>query len=365
MTTVTELKPVGIVPLDQAYLTSIFEALGKLEVQLDADPLVYGPKRLNQKTALARKMLTECERLFLDISQKHAYYKRAHRAASLILDMSLKHLLANDPETRAGRAVSEREATAYGKLKVEVREVADAQNALEELDAVMAVVKAKRSDLRDIQGRLRDQVRLCQEEIGLGNRWGSKSPRGVELQPGQGFADGDDTSAIDDVIASVRQADPEAEVHLKAEVDTEDNSEEAVAALQANADETGEEVEDPVPPATREEVEKPGTPSLQEEFGFVPHCEVCGEPQIKTTSGMVCSNGHGGAASVPPPGDALDEAVKDTSSATLLPGTADHDDVAAFLSDGPATATPPKKSRFQIEEEDGMDLDAILADFDK
>ncbi len=110
----TDLKPVGIKPLDPTYLPSTFDALGKLEVQLDSDPLVYGPKRLNLKTALVRKMLTECERMFLDISQKHAYYKRAHRAASLILDMSLKHLLANDPETRAGRAVSEREATAYG-----------------------------------------------------------------------------------------------------------------------------------------------------------------------------------------------------------------------------------------------------------
>src|SRR3989344_1377519 len=194
----------GIKPIDPAYLTGIFEALGKLEVQLDADPLVYGPKRLNQKTALVRKMLTDCERIFLDISQKHAFYKRAYRAATLVFDMNLKHLLANDPETRSGRAVSEREAIAYGKLKEEGKEVSDALNAIEELDAVMAVVKAKRSDLRDIQGRLRDQVRLCQEEIGLGGRWGSKSPRGVEVQPGQGFADGDDVAAIDEVIRQIR-----------------------------------------------------------------------------------------------------------------------------------------------------------------
>jgi len=370
----TDLKPVGIKPLDPTYLPTTFEALGKLEVQLDADPLVYGPKRLNQKTALVRKMLTECERMFLDISQKHAYYKRAHRAASLILDMSLKHLLANDPETRAGRAVSEREATAYGKLKVETKEVSDAQDSLEELEAVMAVVKAKRSDLRDIQGRLRDQVRLCQEEISLGSRWGSKSPRGVELQPGQGFADGNDVAAIDDLITNVRSVS-DAELHLKAAVDDADDTEAEEAALLASADEVApEDVASKTPLAFDDENDVPlealtatqaTSADLVPELGFVPHCEVCGEVQFQTTSGMSCPRGHGGAGSVPPAGDALEEAPVNDPAAAILPGTVDAGAIDDFLADPGGTApVASRQSRFQVEEEDGLGLDSILAAFD-
>ena len=345
----------GIKPIDPAYLTGIFEALGKLEVQLDADPLVYGPKRLNQKTALVRKMLTDCERIFLDISQKHAFYKRAYRAATLVFDMNLKHLLANDPETRSGRAVSEREAIAYGKLKEEGKEVSDALNAIEELDAVMAVVKAKRSDLRDIQGRLRDQVRLCQEEIGLGGRWGSKSPRGAELQPGQGFTDGADVAAIDEVIRQIRGVS-DAEVHLTAEVDDSDTTGEEVEALVLAAEDAVEEV---APSSTVKVI--PGT-ELVAEFEFV--CEVCGEVQARTQGGMVCPNGHDGAASVPPFSESLGE-VTESSAGALLPGTVDQRDVTAFLGtpDAPVAA-PAKKTRFQIEEEDGLDLNAILANFE-
>lgn len=393
----------GIQPLDDAYLTGIFDELAKLEVQLDSDPLIYGPKRLNQKTALIRKMTTQCERMFLDAAQKHAQYKRSQRAADLILDMSMKHLLANDPETRAGRAVSEREAIASGKLKTEVQEVAAAKQAIEDLEAVISVIKAKRSDLRDIQGRLRDQMRLCQEEIGLGNRWGSKNPRGVELQPGQGYADGTDTSAIDDVIAAVRQAG-DAEMHLKAEVDHTDTEAEEVATLLVAADEDeaddtilmafgddddDEEDDKPAPQIKHVHVPMPQTKPvpvpakapepkvvdnlfdaatsaaklLMAEFGFIPHCEVCGEPQFQSPrSGITCPNGHGGAESVRP-GDNLFEAATSAVASDVLPGTSDQEEVTQFLAGALEPLPAPKKTRFQIEEEDGMDLDSILANF--
>jgi hypothetical protein len=42
------------------------------------------------------------------------------------------------------------------------------------------VVRIKRADLKDIQGRLRDQLKVCQEEIGLGGRWGRA---GSSLRP--------------------------------------------------------------------------------------------------------------------------------------------------------------------------------------
>jgi len=360
----------GIVPLEEAYLQGIFDQLAKLEIQLDADPLIYGPKRLNQKVALARKMLTECERMFLDVAQKHSLYKRNQRAAQLVLDLAMKNLLANDPEVRAGRAVSEREAIATGKLKVEVREVADSTQAIEDLDAVLTVIKAKRSDLRDLQGRLRDQIRLCQEEVGLGGRWGSKHPRGVELQPGQGFATGDDVAAIDAVIQTARTVS-DAELHLKAEVDTSDDTLEAEAALLAGLDggddEAGEVDDLPTPeppkPPSKLDFQIPGE-DLVKEFGFVPHCEVCGEVQFKCWGGMSCSNGHGGAASVPPPEDVLADAPE--PSQAVLHGTSDQEEVSSFLS--LVAPTPPasgKKSRYQVEEEEGMDLASILDNFNK
>lgn len=180
----------------------IFEELKGLEVGLDADPLVYGPKRLNQKVSEVRHALGRCERLFLDISQRHHAVQRLRLLTSADLEIAKKDMFANDPDTRAGRSVSDREAIAAGKLREQVVALRDLDLSLQSLDAVLTVIKTKRSDLRDTQSRLRDQIRLCQEEIGLGGSWGSKVHNAAPLKPVSAAAP-DHLAEIDSLLGRV------------------------------------------------------------------------------------------------------------------------------------------------------------------
>jgi hypothetical protein len=149
-----------------------------MEVLLDTDPLEHGPKRLNGKIAEARGMLARTERIYLQVAHMLQQYKASHRGAELDFDLGMQHLLANDPEVRAGRNVRDRDAIATMKLHDEKQSLASFEAAIMDLDAVISAVKTKRADLKDTQARVRDQIRLCQEEIGLGSRWGSKPAPG-------------------------------------------------------------------------------------------------------------------------------------------------------------------------------------------
>lgn len=206
--------------LDPKSVSDVYEELGKLHVELDSDPLIYGPKRLNNKLAELRAMLSSCEALFLQVSQDRHTFSRAHRLESVALDLAKKYLYDKDPEVRAGRSVSDRDAIATGKLSDQVLETNRLELGVQDLDALVVVIKAKRADLRDAGGRLRDQMRLCSEEIGLGGRWGSQIPNAPELKPGQGRADGDDIKAVDDLLGAL-----DAETHLPP-LDDEGNEEE-------------------------------------------------------------------------------------------------------------------------------------------
>jgi hypothetical protein len=168
----------GLPKVTPAFLAWFFEKLGSMEVNLDENPLDYGPRRLNNKTAEARTFLTETEGLFLKVSHIIQKYRSAHRAASTALTLAKNHLFANDPETRAGRNQTTQDAIASVKLREEVENVDRLASCKEDLEALLVVIKSKRADLRDVQGRIRDQTKLCQEEIGLGGRWGSKPPPG-------------------------------------------------------------------------------------------------------------------------------------------------------------------------------------------
>jgi hypothetical protein len=159
---------------------AVFSVLSVMEVGLDDDPLQYGPKRLNGKIADARGKLTECEGLFLKVSKWLQKYRAAQRTLETELDLAKKELFANDPEVRAGRNVADRDALATMKLQDQVRTTARVTQTQCDLEAVLTVIKAKRVDLKDVQARIRDQIKLCHDEIGLGSRWGSKPSPGTE-----------------------------------------------------------------------------------------------------------------------------------------------------------------------------------------
>jgi hypothetical protein len=201
--------------VDEQRVCSIFSELEGMEIELDPDPLLYGPRRLNKKVASTRGMLTRCERVFLQTSHDLQIYKTAHRAAQLDFDLQMQDLIANDPEVRAGSNVRDRDAIATMKLREDRQNLIGMEVAIGDLEMVMTVIKAKRADLRDIQGRIRDQIKLCQEEIGLGGKWRSIPAPGEEA-PDLDNAPHTDQKALASIQDLVEEAGGQEvdEVHL-------------------------------------------------------------------------------------------------------------------------------------------------------
>ena len=233
---------------------SVFRRLSGMEVELDADPLQFGPKRLNGKVAGTRGMLTECESVYLNVSLWLQKYRAAHRTLETEMDLAKKHLYANDPEVRAGRNVADRDALATMKLQQQARDLSAVAQSQADLEAMLTVVKAKRADLKDVQGRIRDQIKLCSEEIGLGGRWGSKPHPGTEA-PDLDASPNVDVQTLRD-LHEMFTGDRASEPDLAAVVETLDEPVNAVAETPAPI-EVEEGVEEVVEEVSTEAVETP------------------------------------------------------------------------------------------------------------
>jgi hypothetical protein len=162
------------VPLiDMTAVEYILGSLESMEVSLDPDPISLGPTRLQKKIAKARNLLTRVEKWFQIVHRADHDISRALLMARSIFSLKETDLIANDPEVKRAKAQKSREAIAHYKLKDDLLECFALEQAANDTDAVLRALNTKRTDLKDVVSRLRDQIQLCTAELGLNRKWGS------------------------------------------------------------------------------------------------------------------------------------------------------------------------------------------------
>lgn len=204
-------------------IDSIFEEIQNMSVDLDSDPLSFGPTRLQKKVAKVRNLQTRVQRLFLLVSQADHQIQRVLHAIEADINMKKDDLLSSDPDVMGAPSVKDREALCNIKLRAEVQERMRFEKAQLETQGALQVLKSQQRDLKGLTARLKDQKRLCEDEIALGRAWGSKVPHAnVNLESQK------QSSAVEDVEGLVRDVldgDPGRDgLTVEMEVDDEDET---------------------------------------------------------------------------------------------------------------------------------------------
>lgn len=210
--------------IEQAYIDRIYERLTAMDVQLDVDPIEFGPSRLNYKTSEVRGHLSSTEKIFMEVSHNLQKIKRDLLIRQTEYNIEQTQLIANDPHVRSGRSQKEREALAATRLVHIQSKINDLTLSSHDLEDLMTVIKAKRTDLKDLQGRLRDQLKLCQEQIALGQRWGSKTFTSKTFNDPNVISTEVNTAKLVDQFINQRQ-NAEAKVDQQAQLMVEANTE--------------------------------------------------------------------------------------------------------------------------------------------
>lgn len=167
------MKSVPEVDLER--IQQIYAELKNMDIQLDPNPIEYGPKRFNKKIAKARALLSRLDQIFLQVSEDLHYFKRVINQKRNLYELDKRELLVHDPKCRMGRSQQEREALADTQLRAKIEEFLDLEESARDLETVMLVIKAKRTDLKDAQSRMRDQMKLIEHDISMGAQWGRQA----------------------------------------------------------------------------------------------------------------------------------------------------------------------------------------------
>lgn len=158
------------------WVNSLYERLTNMDVQLDPNPLEMGPGAINNKHSELRKAISNLEKISLEVLHNLHSFKRELTGQKLNYSLEQTRLMATDPQVKVGRSQAEREALASTKLTRHIIQINELELAVQDLEAADKVIKGKRNDLKNLQATLKDQYRVCQEQIALGGRWGRGAP---------------------------------------------------------------------------------------------------------------------------------------------------------------------------------------------
>lgn len=180
-------------------IDQIYQEIVKQTISLDMDPLEFTPSRLQEMIATVRAMQSQTERWFTLASADCQKLRREKHKIDALIKMTTNDLMIHDIDVRTGRSVREREMLAQDKLKEEVTQSEDLTAAIQEIENLLIVIKAKRADLKDISRSVKEQIRLCKDEM---------DSLGRSFRGNSGPAYSSVTEASLDDIESLLQAPP-------------------------------------------------------------------------------------------------------------------------------------------------------------
>src|SRR5689334_3658687 len=113
--------PIPVV--DDERIQETYEELKGMQVELDPNPIEFGPRRFNNRIAQVRSMLNRVEQLSLQASEDLHYFKRIINAKKGLYDLEKRELMVKDPTCRVGRSQGEREALADVRLRSMIEDI--------------------------------------------------------------------------------------------------------------------------------------------------------------------------------------------------------------------------------------------------
>lgn len=161
------------------------EALAKRLKDLDlAAMAVLSPNGMQNAFNTLSRCLSECQGIVSNLQTRLTFAKKRGRTMRMATQLAKRFLFKEDPEVRAGRSLTDREAIAACKLCKELIELQQAEMALANFETALMMAQDRLRYLKDRRATLRDQKDLLEAEIyisGSGSRGGSGFSR--DLRP--------------------------------------------------------------------------------------------------------------------------------------------------------------------------------------
>jgi len=228
-----------------------YERLLEMHFEIDPNP-ISDPQYINGKIGECHRLIAEIEKFAIEANQELSVYQKALNDATALYENAKENLLSS-PEVKDLPSIKDREARANSKLKTELQNIRDYQNAVSACTNLLRAINLKQRNMNRANTDIKMQLRMLETQIKLGTPvMGDAATRGLMRELASGisgdmdFAETsvnmsqviDQTSPVD--VASITQQTPAGIVGPDAE-DEEENGFDLIDPTEKVFEEPGED----------------------------------------------------------------------------------------------------------------------------
>lgn len=188
-----ETEAFEIWEVDEEWITDGYDRIRECAVELDPNPLDFGPGRLIDKIHQIRKFQNMVEAMYVQATQDYGRVQQDRLRLEGLYNIERDNLLTTDLTVRSGRSQSDRQAMVNMKLRPLLETIERCKQNEFKLKTFLTVVDSKRSSLNSTNGQIKAQMKLLSQEISLGGEWKSEHHKEAPRSPGPSVTDLFDT----------------------------------------------------------------------------------------------------------------------------------------------------------------------------
>jgi hypothetical protein len=156
--------------MNQDSIQKVYDEISQLQIELEPDPTILGPRYINEITARCRNHLNKVTLIRLRISREKRSSKSQLAGEETLLSAERDQLLAEDETVRRQPNLRDREAVANTILRDRLNSIAKLKNEIFDLDTVEKAVTLVHEELIRTSTEIRTQrsVMLADRVSGSG-----------------------------------------------------------------------------------------------------------------------------------------------------------------------------------------------------
>jgi len=174
MTTVLDLTPeeaTKLLVVDEDWLDRSYKSMEGFTVELDPNPIEFGPGRIVEKIHQLRNFQNRVRDMDLQASRDLSRVRRLKSHLEASYNAHRDHLLSTNLNVRVQKSAGDRVAMVNVHLPNLVQALEGLKIQEQQLVGFLAAVKTTTSNLRDTDRQINAQIRLVGQEISLGAQW--------------------------------------------------------------------------------------------------------------------------------------------------------------------------------------------------